>query len=228
MTKKILVYSVTLGIICAVAALGVAGTYYLTALKDGPDSPIPAKQRQSRLDGMKLLFTGVGAEIGDVLNPDDPSAEHVYEAVRDGEVVAYATLGSARGYSSEIFVLTLVDSAAGTVLGILITEQNETPGLGTQVEDVGADATWGDVLAGKRNPLAAIGARYSPPEELSALSDFQLQFQGEDGEGVPVAQLRLARDGGKIDAITGATTSSDAAVLASRRAVERIQKALEQ
>lgn len=226
MTKKILLYAVTLAVICAAAALGVAGTYYFTALKDGPESPIPRKQAERRERALELLFRSVEAEQGGAVNPDAPEGDFVYRAVRGDETVAYAAMGQGQGYSSVISVFALVDPQVERVLAILITEQNETPGLGTQVVDVAADATWGEVLKGQKNLLREISAQYEPPEDLDSLSEFQRQFQGSDGAGLPLGQVAIVQEGEGVQAISGATTSSKAVVEAVLDAAQKVRNAL--
>lgn len=228
MTKKILLYAATLAAICAAAALGVAGTYYFTAIKDGPESPIPRKLAERRERAMELLFRSVEGEQGGAVNPDAEEADRVYRAVRDGDAVAYAAMGQGQGYSSVISVLALFDPQVERVLAVLVTDQNETPGLGTLVVDVAADATWAEVLKGEKNPLREIAALYEPPEDLESLSAFQRQFQGPDGAGLPVGQVAVEQDGGSIEAISGATTSSKAVVEAVLAAARKVRKAMEE
>ena len=68
-----------------------------------------------------------------------------------------------------------------TLVPVTVLEQNETPGLGT------------NVLSEK----------------------FQSQFKGKTLE-----EMKLKNDGGKLDAITGATISSKAAIKAVRKGME--------
>jgi electron transport complex protein RnfG len=72
-------------------------------------------------------------------------------------------------------------SADGTCRSVAVLEQNETPGLGT------------NVLSEK----------------------FQAQFEGKT-----LKEMKLVKDGGKLDAITGATISSKAAIKAVRLGME--------
>lgn len=54
--------------------------------------------------------------------------------IRDGDaLVGVAMVTRKRGYAADIEVLTVVDPATGTVKGIQVLKQSETPGIGTQV-----------------------------------------------------------------------------------------------
>ena len=231
MRKRMLRYALILAAICSVAALGLSGTYYFTALKDGPNSPIPRKLREKRGQALALLFSSFSAEYsGEIRGRYSP----VYIAVDKTDkkrIVAYAAEGSAKGYSSRVRVLALVDSQVKKVLAILITDQKETPGLGTRIADVETDVTWGQVLSGDESLLKAIAARYEPPESLKALSGFEKQFIRKGG--IPVDAVRLSGErtspGGKfhgINSITGATTSSKAVIKAVNQAIRAIKSAV--
>ena len=256
MTKKMLHYGLVLAAICALAALGVAGAFYFTSLR-GADTvqdsdsvaerirklpPIPGKRLARRQQALGLLFEAVNGVYHRTLGGRTQTADgrteayEVFEAVRAGssEPVAYAALGSAQGYSSRIKVLALVDAAVRAkdweskckVLAVLITEQNETPGLGTQVADVQSDVTWAAVLSGRKSLVKEIAARYEPPKSLDSLAEFQKQFRNRSVRAIQ--ELGASGPGSKgIQAISGATVSSRAALSAVRQAVQRIRSAVE-
>lgn len=98
----------------------------------------------------------------------------------DGKEICRVIKASERGYSSTIKMLVAV-SSDGRCRSVAILEQNETPGLGTNVTS----------------------------------EKFLAQFKGKT-----LDEMKLAKDGGKIDAITGATISSKAAVKAARNGME--------
>ena len=97
-----------------------------------------------------------------------------------GKEICRIVKSSARGYSSTIKVLVAVDQN-GYCQAVTVLEQNETPGLGT------------NVLSEK----------------------FQSQFKGKT-----LDKMKLSKDGGKLDAITGATISSKATIKAVRKGME--------
>ena len=238
MTKRMVRYGITLAVICAVAALGVAGTYYFTALKDGPSSPIPSQLREKRDAALELLFGSTGAKYEKTVDIPVELEEGGRKKTRDvfaavdaqGKVVAWAGEGGAEGYSSTVRVIALTNAERTRLLAILITAQAETPGLGTRISDVATDVTWGEVLAGDESLVKAIASCYQPPTSLKQLSDFQRQFIRKGG--IPVDDVKVAKGGGGldgkyvgIDAISGATISSRAAVSAVNEALKAVKKA---
>ena len=83
------------------------------------------------------------------------------------------------------------------ITGIKIAFQQETPGLGTRIEEVrkGDSAPW-----------------------------FQEQFRGKTLESLEVVR---AADPERIEAITGATISSQAVANSVREAVEKLQNVIQ-
>ncbi|MBU0486198.1 MAG: RnfABCDGE type electron transport complex subunit G, partial [Proteobacteria bacterium] len=150
-----------------------------------------------------------------------PSADsfHIREASVDGHkfsyriamkgenAVGYVVEGSATGYSSVIKVMVGVDSNF-VIQGIKVLAQKETPGLGDKIQELLSKKTWGTVITG------------SSPDEPGLRPWFQVQF---DGKKVPV---KVDKDGGDIESITGATISSRAVCEAVNEAVERLKKAV--
>ena len=122
-----------------------------------------------------------------------------------GEVVGYAFAGSARGYSSEIRLMVGIDTR-GTVTGIEVIEEKETPGLGDKISRVPCDRTLWQALAGK----GATAEIFRPP--------FQKQFVGKKLDDLRVITGPTDRD---IQAITGATITSRAVTKAVRESLEK-------
>ena len=84
------------------------------------------------------------------------------------------------------------------ITGIKVAFQQETPGLGTKIEEIKGKDTepW-----------------------------FQKQFRGKRGEQLVVVR---SEDPDAIEAITGATISSTAVTKSVREAVEKLKKVLEE
>lgn len=123
------------------------------------------------------------------------------------EEIGYVGEGSATGYSSVIKIMVGVDKDF-VVQGVEILSQKETPGLGDKVDEVRSKRTWWTVLTG------------TSPDERGLRPWFQDQF---GGLGVPV---KVDKDGGRIEAITGATISSRAVCQAVNRAVDDLKTVL--
>ena len=137
------------------------------------------------------------------------------------------------------------------ILGMRVTFSSETPGLGERIKEKPAPYSLAGKIAGSpdrtrieskdvpvdvvrihRRPDGAAEVVYEVNgkterktlksgtfKELDFIPWFQEQFTGL-GE----ADLRLKKDGGRIDAITGATVSSKASLGAVKRAVELLKK----
>ncbi|MFH1468264.1 MAG: RnfABCDGE type electron transport complex subunit G [Pseudomonadota bacterium] len=107
----------------------------------------------------------------------------VFKGKKGGAIVAVAMTTTTASFGGDLTVLTAIDVAKGTVLGVKALDCKDTPGLGARVVD------------GKE--------------------PFILQWPGQ-----PIAGgVALTSDGGKVDAISGATISSDAFTAAVNRAI---------
>lgn len=131
-----------------------------------------------------------------------------YRVAKKGEAtIGYVAEGHATGYSSVIRVMVGVDTDFA-IQGIKVLSQKETPGLGDKIMEIRSKRTWGTVLTG------------TSPDERGLRPWFQTQF---DGLRAPV---KVDKDGGKIDAITGATITSRAVCTAVDSAVAELQRAI--
>ncbi|MEI6634552.1 MAG: FMN-binding protein [Chlamydiota bacterium] len=126
-----------------------------------------------------------------------------------GAVAGYALAAERQGYQSLLKVLVGIDPA-GTIEGIKVIEQAETPGLGARVDEVEARGTLWGRIAGMFRGAAA--------EKEPAQPWFQSQYKG-----LAPAELKLlrpGRDGRGIHALTGATITSRALTDAVRDSIE--------
>ena len=124
-----------------------------------------------------------------------------------GNIVGYAATGQAFGYSSILQVMVGVDKGF-KIVAIKVLSQKETPGLGDKVNEILSKKTIVGMIEGKKY------------DETGLCPWFQIQF---DGKATPV---KVQKDGGEIDAITGATISSRAVCKAVNQAAEKLKKAL--
>lgn len=167
---------------------------------------IEAQKQMDKKQAESLVFPGAEKTV------EKQAGDFAYKEVyRDGALAGYIVEGAAVGYSSTIRVLVGVDKAF-TVKGVKILSQQETPGLGTKIEQVKSDNTWMLILMGKKS----LGLQ---PGEPVPEPWFPAQYRG-----LKLDQISL--DSGKIDVITSATISSEATTVAVRQAVAGIQKAV--
>ena len=109
--------------------------------------------------------------------------DDVYLAVSDGRLIGCVVTTESKGYGGTIGVMTGI-LLTGDVTGVSILEISETPGVGMKVDD-------SDFLSQYTTAsVTDVPADEIPNEPWSPVDDFTL--------------------GGKVDAITGATISSNA------------------
>lgn len=192
---KIIKLGLTLMLICLAAVSALALTYRLTKDK------IEERAHEEQLRALKVVLPRAthfsdrksGVEID------------YYEGLdRDEKVVGYAFLGEARGYSSTIQVVVGIDPE-GAVTGIEITEQKETPGLGSKAVEVPSTRTFWEAILG-RGDTAEPGRPW-----------FEAQFAGKILQDLKVVTGKTDIE---IQALTGATITSRAVTEAVRASLE--------
>ena len=163
-----------------------------------------------------------GAKVTDALRQvlpefdNDPAAAKVVEQQDGGEVVFYpamqggklvgiaVTAASPKGYGGAVSIMASLDPE-GRIQTVIVTEQKETPGLGTVVTDRKRQKTLADVFGSAK---AAVGLPPSPVLD---------QFTDRECAAAP---WKVRKDGGDIDQITGATVSSRAVTDAANRVAQ--------
>lgn len=196
---KILKLGLVLTVICLAAAVALAVSYRMTK---------PTIDERARADRVKALKVVLPPAAGFSELIRGPEIDY-YEA-RDagGKVIGYAFPGEAKGYSSVISVMVGVD-LGGTITGIEILDQKETPGLGTQAVEVPATRNFWQTLLGRGEK----GPPGRPP--------FQEQFAGKTVSGLRVVTGKTETG---IEALTGATITSRAVTAAVRESLEAFLK----
>lgn len=201
---------VVLTLICVVASLALAFTYMhcrdrifaqIEQIKQAAlEKVIPAASR----------FETITKKVAN--QGDQKDYEYTVGYDEAGKIVGYAFEGSASGYSSTIVVIVGVDTSAGTITGISVTSQQETPGLGANIEAVKTEGTLWSAIA---SIFSGSQAGAEPPEPY-----FQAQFRGKILDNLSVVKEKGTD---KIEALTGATISSEAVTKAVRDAVNNFR-----
>lgn len=193
MQNNYLKYSAILTIICLAASGLLSVVFNITQPK------ILKQELEQEVQSLKEVF---------------PSARD-FDPVKEGEnVIYYKALdenkntsgyvfkASKKGYSSMIVTMVGLDKN-GVITRIKILAQNETPGLGSKINEVIAKETLWGVLSGKVK-------KSEPPRPW-----FEERFNGK--KAVDLSQT--------VDAITGATISSKAVIdSVQEKAKEIIEK----
>ncbi len=201
---KFIKYSLLLALIGVVCAVGVAVVYVVT------EDRVEQNRTSQRDKSLKVIFGSKATfEESDLGTAKDP-----IWAARDpdGKLLGYALVGKAQGYSSVLEVLVGTDPGAKTVRGIKVLFQQETPGLGANVAEKEKESLW-----------ASLGRLFkggeAPPEP--PFSAYEDQFKGKS-----LAEAKLKKQNGEIDAMTAATITSNAVVEAVHNAATRLQDQL--
>lgn len=177
MTKLILV----LTIICVVSGLLLGITYSVTKEKI-------TQQEQSQEDAALKVVLPQAEKFND--------KKDYYEGIdSSGKIIGYAFMADGQGYSSVIKIMVGINSQK-VIQGIKIISQQETPGLGTRIDDVKAKGTIWGLFCGKK-----------PTKD--ARPWFQAQFTG-----------KAAADLNEIQTITGSTITSDAVINAVKKKID--------
>ena len=133
-----------------------------------------------------------------------------YPARKGGELVAViAKAVSPIGYGGDMTVMASLSPADGAVRSVIVTANNETPGLGDAVFNRGRQLTlWGLFQgSGKED------AKTLPPNRTL---DF---FNGKKYSPAQAAKWTVRKDGGDFLFVTGATVSSRAVTYGVKRIV---------
>ncbi len=171
-----------LGLICAVAALCLGAVNSIT-------EPQIEIFRQQKLQNA-LEQVSPGGIIGEEVFAEAPVVLSYYPVDKDGEKSGYILNLKGSGYGGDLIILASYDPA-GTLIGSVLMENDETPGLGKEAEKdwymkkylgfAGSDIPSSknqleqvdvDAISGATITFAAIGTA------LAAGSDFAVKLGG--------------------------------------------------
>ncbi len=174
----------SLGLICLVGAAALAYVHDLTR------EPIARAEQAALQTNLKLVLPPETADVSEFAEADGVLVFRATDS--QGKTVGYAAeaVGTG-GFKGDVKVLVGLhpDATIGTVV---VTGHNETPGIGSKATDRKARRSLWDVLKGR-----PAGTTLPPNSFLDAFS------------GRPVAQ-----GGGTVQAVSGATYSSHAVIMA--------------
>src|SRR4030042_987558 len=125
--------------ICLISGAALAVGYRLTR------SAIEKKAEEKQIQALRVVLP----QAAYFSERKRGESMDYYEGLdRDDRLVGYAFSGEAKGYSSLIQVMVGIDPD-GTITGIKIVEQKETPGLGTKAVEVPSTRTFWEALRGR-------------------------------------------------------------------------------
>lgn len=188
-----------LAVISAVAGLAIGYTNEKTADK------IAAQQQQIRQAAISSVFPA-GADIKEMKDKGNEIVPPLYwTAFQNDTLIGYAFEVAGRGYAGDIKYMLGVDKE-GKITGVTVLDHNETPGLGSRVNEVAsAKYIW--------NPLAKV-EKIKPWfteqfEGLSSLKPIEIDKSSEWHKLDEQARAAL-KDKNAVTAITGSTISTAA------------------
>lgn len=187
-----------LGLIGAVSAclLAICAEMTKTPIKD-------AEQAKTNAALKKVLpaFDNQPSEDKIEIDGADGIPVTYYRATKDGELVGLAGESySPKGYAGKVWAMVGLNPD-GKIRTVIIVKQNETPGLGTVVCDRKREVTINDLIDDAPAPTGL------PPNPILDQFDGHAADKADPWGAGP---WKVEKDGGKVEAITGATISSRA------------------
>lgn len=207
-TGNIFILGIFLGVI------GIISSFVLSCMDKLTKEPIKAMQMKKINEALKEVlpeFTNQPSENTCVVKSADDKQYEVkfYGAKKNGKLVAVAGKSyTLKGYSGRIEAIVGMN-INGSIRTVIITKQNETPGLGTVFCDRVNRLTIFQLLGLKKRP----DADKLPPNPY--LDQFNGHIAGKKSEGSngttwDAGVWKVRKDGGGVNYITGATISSRA------------------
>ena len=185
--KDILRLCLSIGLVC------LGGGAALAFVNAKTEAPRRAAAARTLVDSVKLVLPPETAST--VSAPSVDGVDFYVAQDSAGRTIARAAVGSSRiGFGGELKVLVGL-SLDNRILGVMVTEHSETPGLGTKATDRKAQKSLWAVLAGK-----ATEDVFPPNAYLDA-------FTGRPATGF---SLGGAGQSQPVQAVSGATISSKA------------------
>jgi Na+-translocating ferredoxin:NAD+ oxidoreductase subunit G len=195
--------TMVLFIITAVSALALAFVYTATREK------VLQTEQNKKVSAYSKIFP-------DYTFGEEQAADgQIYIEAFDKEKkpAGYILFAESKGYSSILKIVYGI-GLDGTIKGITVIYQKETPGLGARCEEVKKDTTLIGLFKNFINKTA--GKKNQP-----AMPWFQKQYEGLTLDDL---WLRSQKNGGKIVSMTGATVTSNAITKGVRESLEKFIK----
>jgi len=187
-----------LTVISAVAGLAIGVTNGKTQDK------IAAQQAQIRQSAIEAVFPD-GVKIGEVRDSGGALPEKYWTASINNKLTGYAFEMSGRGYAGDIKFMVGI-APDGRILGMTVLDHNETPGLGSRVNEVPSSKYIWYPIGGPEKIKPWFTEQF---EGLSGLKSIGIDKTAEWHKLDDVARADL-RGRHAVTAITGSTISTRA------------------
>lgn len=201
---------VFLGLVAAVASGLLSLVYSSTAEAISINQQ---KKTNEALQNVLPEFDNVPSESTVVIDSAKGWPIRFYIGLNGGDVVGYAgEVVTPEGFSGDVTVMVGLN-ADGSVRKVIVTKQTETPGLGTAITDRKIKKTIVDLVKGGAELVGL------PP------NNYLDQYESRKAAGTA---WTVVKDGGDVDAKTGATITSravcGAVYVVSQTAVDHLEK----
>ena len=206
--KEILKLALSLTFICALAGAALA---FVNAKTEAPRQAAKERQRNEKMALLLPRETVRTETCGEMpLRLEDGSEVTFFQATdAAGHLLAYcAEAADPSGFGGELKVLVGIDPD-GTVRGVLVTENAETPGIGSRVCDRTVSRSFWDLFRPAAASQKASGGAYPPNKYLDRYAGQSLPQEG--------FVLKAEKGPGMVKPVSGATISSRAVVNAVNR-----------
>jgi electron transport complex protein RnfG len=193
---------VVLTVVTLVAGLAIGFTW------DQTKTRIEEQEKMTQQSALSSVFpAGVTIEehAGAGLLPS-----RYWTAVKDAAIVGYAFQDSSRGFEKDIKIVVGI-SSSGTILGLNVLSQSETPGLGTRVQEVASKKYVWNALSGVKEQGVSWFTQQFAGIDLSKPIGVR---KGSEWHSLNIGAREELVRANDISAITGATISTRAVVAA--------------
>jgi len=180
---------ITLFLICAISAITLG--YVNSATQTQRDKNIKAELEIAKKE---VLTTEIKTALAVIDGPENIENNNIFTVKNNnGEILAYIIEFTAKGFAGDIKLIAGIDAKKITVTGLKPITHSETPGLGAKITEV--------------NELMS---KKIQEKNKNRKIDFNKPWFCEQYKDLPVEKIKLAKDGGEIDAITASTITSRA------------------
>lgn len=198
MSEKTKFEIVKLGLFLAmIGAISAGLLAVVAAMTKKPIEKAQLKKTNAAIEVVLPPFDNVPSKDSLTVKAKNGTDVKFYVAKKGGKIVGIAGEGySMKGFAGKVVVMVGMDPA-GKIRTVIVTKQNETPGLGTVVTDRKREKTISDLFksGAKKTGL--------PPNRI--LDGFAGHTATSGG-----APWKVEKDGGQFAFVTGATITSRA------------------
>ena len=213
MAAKILKFVLALMVVTGLSGFGLAKVFLLTAPK------IAEQEKMAEESAKKIIFSTATEfskkEAGDIK----------YEiALKDGKKMGILFIAEKSGYSSVLKTLVGLDNN-NKIVGIVVLNQQETPGLGARMEELQSNKyIWTFWKKEESNG----NARPWFQEMFVGLDPSKLNLtKGTEWKDLSDEKKKEYRDNSTITSLSGATISTDACMASILDAYKKVSSELE-